>query len=169
GWTLGGGWWVAVPLVVLAGVMTVLAERRVGSLSGAGLRAQGSIGDRAKVAVLSLDLRELSRALTSGGLRARRRGSLRLTGPLRLMAGGPRRSIVLADLLLIGRTPRLLAQVTVAALLGLAATRVPLLDSGLGLYAAMLVLGFWAANAAGAGGRQAEMAPVLDRLLPLSA
>ena len=66
---------------------------------------------------MSLDFRELGRVLGSAGLRGRRR-SLAWTGAVRRFARGPRRVIVLADLLLLVRTPRLLGQVAVAALLG---------------------------------------------------
>lgn len=167
-WQLGAGWWWSVPLVVAALVVTLLAERRAGLIDGAGLRMRGALGERAKVAVMSLDLRELGRVLGSAGHRARRR-SLRRAGPVRWFTGGPRRVVVLADLLLLARTPRLLGQVTVAALLGVVVGRVEMLRAGLPLYAILVVLGFWATNAAVAGGRHAEMAPVLDRLLPISA
>ncbi|WP_155859389.1 DUF6297 family protein [Cellulomonas sp. KRMCY2] len=163
GWELGGGWWASIPLLLAAVVGTLVAERRTALLSGAGLRALGSVGDRAQVAVLSLDLRELSRALTTGTGRARRRGSLRLA------PGGPRRAVVRADLVLLARTPRLLVQIAVAALLAVAATRVTLLGSGLPMYGTLVLTGFWAANTSAAGARHADMAPVLDRLLPLSA
>lgn len=167
-WRLGEGWWWALPLLVLALVATVLAERRAGLIDGAGLRRRGALGERAKVAVMSLDLRELGRVLGSAGQRARRR-SLRWVGAVRWFGGGPRRVIVLADLLLVVRTPRLLGQVAVAALLGVVVGRVELFRAGLPLYGSLVVLGFWAANTAVAGGRHAEMAPVLDRLLPVSA
>lgn len=168
-WHLAGGWWWwAVPLLVGAVVTTLTAERRAGRIDGAGLRMRGALGERAKVAVMSLDLRELGRVLGSAGHRARRR-SLRWAGAVRWFAGGPRRVVVLTDLLLLARTPRLIGQVTVAALLGVVVGRVEMLRAGLPLYASLVVLGFWAANAAVAGGRHAEMAPVLDRLLPVSA
>ena len=162
-WTLDGAWVVAVPLAVVAVVATVLAERHSARLSGAGLRDRGSVGDRAQVAVLSLDLRELSGALAAAPHRARRKGSLRLA------AGGPRRAIVLADLVLLGRAPRQLAQTAVAAMFAVAAGQVTLTHGGLPLYGVWLATGFWAANAAAAGARHADLAPVLDRLFPLSA
>lgn len=163
GWTLDGAWPTAAVLALGAVVTTVLAERHSDRLSGAGLRDRGSVGDRAQVAVLSLDLRELSGALTVAPGKVRRRGSLRLA------AGGARRAVVLADLVLAARAPRQVAQVLVAALFAVAAGRVALTQSGLPLYGVWLVTGFWAANAAAAGARHADLAPVLDRLLPLSA
>ncbi|HEY3436586.1 MAG TPA: DUF6297 family protein, partial [Actinotalea sp.] len=163
GWVLGAGWWVSAPLLAGAAAATVVAERRSGLLHGGRLRTQGSVGERARVAVLSLDLRELSRALTSGSERSRRRSSLAVP------SAGPRRAVVLADLILLARSPRLILQVVVTVLLAVAATRMTLLGSGLPLYATLLLTGFWAANTAAAGGRHAELAPVLDRLLPLSA
>lgn len=162
-WTLRGAWPGAAVLAAGAAVATVLAERHSDRLSGAGLRDRGSVGDRAQVAVLSLDLRELSGALTVAPERVRRRGSLRLA------AGGARRAVVLADLVLMARAPRQVAQVLVAALFAVAAGRVALTQAGLPLYGVWLVTGFWAANAAAAGARHADLAPVLDRLLPLSA
>jgi hypothetical protein len=160
-WRLGQ-WWVAAPLLLAAVGLTMLAERRTGRLSGAGLRAKGSIGDRARVAVLSLDMRELARALSIDPARVRHRS-------YRLPARGPRSAVVLADLVPLLRSPRPLLVVAVMALLAVAAARMSLLGSGLPLYATLVLTGFWAANAAAAGARHAEMAPVLDRLLPLSA
>lgn len=162
GWALGAGWWAAVPLVLLAVAGTVVAERRTPELSGARLRAQGSLGDRAQVAVLSLDLRELGHALSASTGRARRRS-------VRLRAGGPRRAIVLADLMLLVRSPRPLVQIVVATLFAVAAGKIALTSGGLALYGVWLLTGFWAASSAAGGARQADMAPVLDRLLPLSA
>ena len=162
-WTLAGGWLLAVPLAVVAVVATVLAERHSTRLSGAGLRERGSVGDRAQVAVLSLDLRELSGALAAPLDSARRKGSLRLA------ARGPRRAIALADAVLLSRAPRQLAQVAVSALFVVTAGQISLTQAGLPLYGVWLITGFWATNAAAAGARHADLAPVLDRLFPLSA
>ncbi|MCU1431026.1 MAG: hypothetical protein JWP95_131 [Actinotalea sp.] len=161
-WSLSTLGWVTAPLMLAAGLLTVLAERRIGLLDGARLRSKGSVGDRARVAVLSLDLRELSRALTVESGPARRR-----SWPLR--PGGARRAVALADVLLLIRSPRLLLQIGTIVLLAVATTRLPVLGEGLPLHVVLVLTGFWTANAAAAGGRQAEMAPVLDRLLPLSA
>lgn len=162
GWELHTAWWVALPFVLVAVGLTWWAERRSERLPGGRLRALGSVGERAQVAVLSLDLRELSRALTVGDVRSSRRSR-------RLPARGPWAGIATADALLLLRTPRGIAQVGVLAVLALGASRTALLGSGLALYAVLLLTGFWAANAAAAGARHAELAPVLDRLLPLSA
>ena len=117
--------WLAVPCVLGAVGITVVAERRSAELDGAALRAQGSVMYRAQAALLSLDLRELSRTLTTTSLasssaRTRRRGSLRLN------PGGPRRAVVLADLVLLARTPRSIGQLAVAVVLGAGAAGVAL-------------------------------------------
>lgn len=62
GWHVHRFAWVAAPLVLVAAGLTVLAERGTEALDGAGLRRLGALGQRAQVAVLALDLRELGRA-----------------------------------------------------------------------------------------------------------
>ena len=150
----------ALGLLGLAGavVLTRTAARRAGAIPGARLRAHGSIGDRARAAVLSLDLRELGRTLTLHGRPPRR--TLRRARP------GAVRALLTADLLLLARTPRALVQAGLAALLAVAATRTDL-PHPLLVHLALLVTGFWAANAAAGGARHAQVAPAVDRLLPL--
>ncbi|MHA3948829.1 DUF6297 family protein [Cellulomonas bogoriensis] len=160
-WHLGASPWVAAPLLVITSVLTVLAERRAGALDGAALRTFGAVGGRVRVAILTLDLRELGRALTSASVRARRRSRA-------LHPGGPRRTVVLADALLAARTPRSLAQAAAATLLAIASTGLPTVSEGLPRYGVLLVTGYWAANAVAGGARHGDLVPALGRLLPLS-
>lgn len=151
------GWWLVATLATAAAVLTVVSERGAGSLPGDVLRSRGSAGDRAFVAVLSLDARELGRALASGS-RTRRRS-------LRIRAGGPVRAVLLSDALLLARSPRLLVQAAVAAVVGLA-----VISGGLAallVHAGLLVTGLAAAGTGGAGARHAALVPALDRALPL--
>ena len=149
-------------LAVAAIGATLVGERRAGLLPGARLRAQGSVGDRARAAVLSLDLRELGRALAVGPTSAHRRS-------LRRVPVGAARVLVLSDVLLLARTPRAAVQVSVAALLGAAASGTGLLGGGLPLAAGWVLTGFWAASSAAGGARNADLVPATDRALPLSA
>ena len=149
--------------VVAAGavVLTVTSARRVGTIPGPRLREHGAASDRALAALLSLDLRELSAALSDGPTRTRHRS-------VRRVVRGARRAVVQTDLLVLRRSPRLLVQVTVAVLLGVTLSRVPALASGPGLYVLLLVTGLWTARAAAVGARRADLVPALDRALPLS-
>lgn len=162
GWHLHRSAWVALPLLVAAAGLTVIAERGVERLDGATLRRLGSLGQRAQVAVLALDLRELGRALTSVDARDRRR-----SWPLR--ARGPRSAVAVADLTLLARSPRALVQVTMLVLVAVVAARTPVVGTGIALYPVLLLTGFWAASSAAAGARHGELVPALDRSLPLSA
>jgi len=152
----------AAGLVLCAVPAIVLAERRTDRIDGSRLRAQGSVGDRARTALLSLDLRELGRALTVGPTSSHRRS-------LRRAPHGAARVLVVSDLMLLARSPRAGVQVAVAALLGTAASGTALLGGGIPLAAAWVVTGFWAVTSAAAGARHADLVPALDRSLPLSA
>lgn len=162
GWHVHRWWWLALPLLLAAAGLTALAERRSERLDGAALRRLGALGHRAQVAVLSLDLRELGRALSTVDARDRRR-----SWPLR--ARGPWSALAVADLTLLVRSPRTLVQVALLALVAAVAARTPLIGPGIVLYPVLLLTGFWAANAAASGARYGELVPALDRVLPLSA
>ncbi len=162
GWHLHRGGWVAAPLLLAAGALTLLADRGSERLDGAGLRRLGALGERAQVAVLALDMRELGRALTAVDTRDRRR-------PWRLRARGPMSAVAVADLTLLLRTPRALVQVVLLALIAVVTARSALVGPGIVLYPVLVLTGFWAANAAAQGARHAELVPALDRTLPLSA
>lgn len=151
----------AAVVAVAAVALTARSARRVGTIPGPRLREHGAASDRALVALLSLDLRELGAALSGGPRRTRHRS-------VRRVARGARRAVVQTDLLLLRRSPRLLVQALVAVLLGVTLSRVPAVGSGPALYLLLLVTGLWVARAAAVGARQADLVPALDRALPLS-
>lgn len=158
-WRLGAWDVVAGALLVVVVVLVAATDRRAGRIDGALLRARSGVGDRARGAVLSLDLRELSRALSGAPRRLRRRSWA-------LRPGGPGRALVLGDVVLVTRTPRVLVQVVVAGVLGVAAGAV--LAPGVLLYLAWVLTAFWAAGSLAAGGRHGDAVPAVERLLPLS-
>lgn len=159
-WHLGDAWPVpAGALLLVAAALVVVTDRRAEAVDGALLRGRAGVGDRVRGAVLGLDLRELSAALTGPSTAVRRRS-------WRLRPGGARRAVVLADFVLVARAPRALVQVGVASVLGLAAGEV--LPSGLLLHVTWVVTGFWAASAVAGGARHNDLVPALERLLPLS-
>lgn len=159
---LAPAWAVSGAVALAAAAATLVVERSADAVPGDSLRATGSVVGRGQAALLGLDLRELVRALDVGRGRATYRSR-------RLLPGGPRRAVVAADLVVLARSPRLLVQAGVAALLGVAAAHVPLVGAGVPLWVALGATGFWAANATAAGARHADAVPALDRTLPLSA
>lgn len=156
--------WVLAPLVVVVVALGWLVDTRLGRIQTGSLRESGSIASQATGAVVSLDSRELGRALTDRAVRQQRRRSSRLR-----LARGPISGVVLADTLVLVRSPRHLAQLVVCALVPLVVVSTPQLAGSLGVGVALVVAGYIAMLATGEGARRAEMVPVLDRLLPLSA
>jgi hypothetical protein len=154
---------LAAGLLVVAG-LAVLVDRRLGDVPARTLRESGSVVGQAVGAVVSMDSRELGRALSAGIAAPRRRWVSRLRG-----VRGPVTALVGADLVLLRRSPRHLAQLVVAAVLPVLVTVVPELAAPGWVLIALLVGGYLAATATGEGARYAEMAPILDRLLPISA
>lgn len=155
-------WVVVLAGAAVAGGLAVLVDRRLGSLPSRSLREGGSVATQAVGAVVSLDSRELGRALSGGVAAGTRRRTARL-----LTARGPATALVTADLVALRRSLRHVVQVVVAAGLPVLVTVVPQLASTVGVLVAVLLGGWMAASAAADGARWAEMAPVLDRLLPL--
>ncbi|MCC2335620.1 DUF6297 family protein [Cellulomonas wangsupingiae] len=155
-------WPVVLAAAVLAAVLAVQLDRRLGDLPGRTLREGGSVAAQAVGAVVSLDSRELGRALSGGAVAATRRRVSRLR-----TARGPATALVTADLVVLRRSLRHLVQLVVAAGLPLLATVVPQLASPVGVLVAVLLGGWMASSASAEGARWAEMAPILDRLLPL--
>ncbi|MGR7024011.1 DUF6297 family protein [Geodermatophilus sp. URMC 62] len=146
----------AVPL--LAGAVAGLDR-----LGAAQLRALGATSQHAAASAVSLDTRELGRALAARRPRAPRRGRrfARVSGAWQ--------AVVAADGTALVRSPWHLGQ----ALVAIAVPVVVAYTAGLG----SLPLAVWtacvagwalAAVAAGHPARQAQTAPALDRLLPLS-
>ena len=155
-------WPVVLAAAGLAAVLAVLLDRRLGDLPGRTLREGGSVAAQAVGAVVSLDSRELGRALSGGAVATTRRRVSRLR-----TARGPATALVTADLVVLRRSLRHLVQLVVAAGLPLLATVVPQLASPVGVLVAVLLGGWMASSASAEGARWAEMAPILDRLLPL--
>lgn len=158
------GWWLVLPLVVGALALGVRWRGLVPSLPGVVLRARAGAVERTHGAFLSLDTRELGRSLagTVAAVRPRRVRSLRLVR-------GPRSALVVADVVLLTRSPSVLSQLVALACLVALATGIPLLASGPGLLLLVLVCGLRAGQLGAVGSRVAEMAPVLDATLPMSA
>lgn len=157
-------WPVLAAGVVAVAVVAWLVDRRLVRIPARSLRESGSVASQAVGAVMSMDSRELGRALTSGSARPVRRWVSRLRG-----VRGPATALVVADLAQLRRSPRHMVQLVVAALLPWLATVVPQLEGVGGVLVAILLGGAVAASAVGEGARQGEMNPILDRLLPLPA
>ena len=157
-------WPLLAGVAVVVAVLVWLVDRRLERIPARSLRESGSVATQAAGAVMSLDSRELGRALTSGSAAPVRRRVSRLRG-----VRGPATALVVADLAQLRRSPRHVVQLVVAALLPWQATVVPQLEGVAGVLVALLVGGGFAASAVGEGARQGEMNPILDRLLPLAA
>jgi hypothetical protein len=168
------GWRVAalpdVPVAVLAvlalavGGLAWWLDTRLGRIRGRHLRESGSVATQAAGAVVSLDSRELGRALSDSAARPRRRRVRRMR-----LVRGPLSAVVVADLTVLLRSPRHLVQLVVSALVPVVVVITPQLAGALGVVVAVLVSGYVGMLATAEGARRAEMAPIVDRLLPLSA
>lgn len=160
----------AVPPAVLGAlavalvVAWVVLDLRLGALRDRSLRESGSVAAQAAGALVSLDSRELGRALTDATAPARRRRSRRAR-----WVRGARAAVVRADAAVLLRSFRHLAQVAVAAAVPVAVARTPDLAGPGTFVVALLVAGGVAAGASAEAARRAEMAPAVDRLLPLDA
>jgi len=153
----------ALAAVLLVGV-ALLVDRRLGDIPTRSLRESGSVATQAVGAAVSLDSRELGRALTDGAASTTRRFVSRLR-----TARGAASALVTADLVVLRRSVRHSVQLVVAALVPILVSSVPELASSGGVLLALLVAGYVAMSATGEGARRAQMAPILDRLLPLEA
>jgi hypothetical protein len=156
-------WLVAVLAVAVAG-LAVIVDRRLDDIPSRSLRVSGSVASQAAGAVVSLDSRELGRALTDSAAAPRRRHSARFR-----VVRGPVSALVAADVTVLMRSVRHVIQVVVAALVPVLVGAVPQLAGRLGFAIALVVGGSVAMTATGEGARRAEMASVLDRLLPIPA
>jgi hypothetical protein len=150
----------AVGLTVLA---ALALDARLAQVPDAELRERGAVSGQAIGAVVSLDSRELGRALTENPRHQRRRRSSRLD-----WVHGPAWALVIADALLFLRSPRRVAQVGVATCLPVATVLAGAWHAA-ATAPALLVGGYVATLATAEGSRRGEAAPVLDRLLPLEA
>ncbi len=157
-------WWFVAALVPVIALLAVLVDRRLGRMPARNLRESGSVASQAVGAVVSMDSRELGRALTDGAAAPVRRW----TSPL-LTARGPVSALITADVVVLRRSARHVVQLGVAALVPVLVSTVPQLASPFGVLLGLLVAGYVAMSATGEGARRAEMAPILDRLLPIEA
>lgn len=168
GWRLDDVPAPAPALLLALGVLVVGAavtlDRRLARIPARDLRDSGSVASQAVGAVVSLDSRELGRALTDGAAPTRRRWSARF-GWVR----SPGIALVAADLAVLRRSPRHVVQVVAAACVPALVVGVHQLAQPAVLAPALVVAGYIAMVATAEGARRAEMVPVLDRLLPLSA
>jgi hypothetical protein len=168
GWSVdalpGAPWWLVAVLVPVVAALAALVDRRLGRIPSRTLRESGSVATQAVGAVVSMDSRELGRALTDGAAAPVRRW----TSPLST-ARGPASALITADLAVLRRSARHVVQLAVAALVPVLVSTVPQLASPAGVLLALLVAGYVAMSATGEGARRAEMSPILDRLLPIEA
>nr|WP_239521341.1 DUF6297 family protein [Blastococcus saxobsidens] len=155
GWALAA-LGAAVPLVVVA----VAGLDRLGA---AQLRAAGATAQYAAASAVSLDTRELGRALTARRPRAPRRA--RRFGRV----SGAWQAVVAGDRAALSRSPWHVGQALVAVAVPVLVARTDGLGAlPLAVWGACLVGWSLAAVAAGHPARQAQALPALDRLLPLS-
>ncbi|WNB84650.1 DUF6297 family protein [Cellulomonas sp. ATA003] len=152
---------VLLGVVVVAGVVL---DRRLEHVPARRLRESGSVASQAVGALISLDSRELGRTLTEGTGARRRRRSARLR-----MVRSPGIALVTADALLLARSGRHLVQLAATAAVPAIVLAVPRLHTPVVVLPALLAAGYVATLATAEGSRRAEMAPVVDRLLPLGA
>lgn len=156
--------WVIVVLLLAVAALGVWLDTRLGRIRGRHLRESGSVATQAAGALVSLDSRELGRALTDSAVRPRRRRVRRMR-----LVRGPQSAVVVADLTVLLRSPRHLVQLLVSALVPVVVVITPQLAGAVGVVIAVLLSGYVGMLATGEGARRAEMAPIVDRLLPLSA
>ena len=149
-------------LVLLALGTAVLSRRSLGGLSAAVLAERVGAAEHAGAAVLSLDTRELARALGRG-----RAGPSRRTSRSLGLARGPVSALLLGEALALRRAPGLLLGLTALACAAVVAQQVPALGHGAGLVVVALVVGARAAQTGARGALEADVVPALDAMLPL--
>lgn len=155
---------VLVGLAAVVGGLALGVDARLGRVPARSLRESGSVASQAAGALVSMDSRELGRALTDGAARTHRRRARRFR-----VVRGPVTALLVSDVMVLVRSPRHVIQMVLAALGPVLVAGIPQLAGPLGFVVALLVCGYAAASATGEGARRAEMAPALDRLLPLPA
>jgi len=155
--------WIAGVLAAAAGLLLAGAVLGLDRLDAGRLRASGVTAQFATASFLSLDTRDLGRALSSRPRRPRRSRRFR-------RVRGPVAALVAADLVALARGRWQLGQLAAAVAVPVLVAR----TAGLGgvpvaVWGACVVGWALAAIAAGHPGREAQAAPELDRLLPLGA
>lgn len=157
-----GLWLVAVVLAAAALVVVLVWRRSLGRLSASVLAERAGTAQHAGAATLSLDTRELARALGRGRAGRARRPSRRLR-----VVRGPRTALLVAEALALTRTPGLLLAVPALACSAVVAQQVPALRDGAGLVVVTAVVGLRAAQTGARGASEADVSPALDAMLPL--
>ncbi|MFF3064554.1 DUF6297 family protein [Oerskovia sp. NPDC057915] len=158
--------WVVVVVGAGALALAVVWWRRLEALGAQVLRTQSAVADQAGGAILSLDTRELGRALSRAG--STRGGRARRPSRFATVRG-PVTALVAADLTLLRRSPSAVAQLVGLTALVIVAQQVPAFEGGFGLFVLLVVAGFRGAQLGAEGARTAEMVPALDAMMPLSA
>lgn len=158
--------WAIVVVGAGALALAVVWWRRLEALGAQVLRTQSAVADQAGGAILSLDTRELGRALSRAG--STRGGRARRPSRFSVVRG-PVSALVAADLTLLRRSPSALAQLVGLTALVIVAQQVPAFEGGFGLFVLLVVAGFRGAQLGAEGARTAEMVPALDAMMPLSA
>jgi uncharacterized protein DUF6297 len=148
---------------LLAGLALFVADRRLGLLPAGALRERGETAQYASASAVSLDTRELGRALGTVVRTPRRPRSWSWVTT-------PERAVVAADLAVLARSPWRWGQLAVGAALPVLAARTRGLGELPALVAVAVVLGWGlAAVALGEPSRRAHASPAADRALPLDA
>ncbi len=155
--------WVLAVAAVAAGALLVQADRGLGRLDAARLLAGGATARYAGGSLLSMDTRQLGRALAGRDRPPRRSRRFR-------RVRRPWQAVVATDLAVLARGRWQLGQLAVAAAVPVVVAR----TEGLGalppaVWAGCLLGWGLAATAAGRAAREAHGAPELDRLFALSA
>jgi uncharacterized protein DUF6297 len=155
--------WVLAVAALAAAAVLVQAERGLGRLDAGRLLAGGAMASYAGGSLLSLDTRQLGRALAGRDRAPRRSRSFR-------RVHRPWQAVVAADLTVLARGRWQLGQLAVAAAVPVVVARTEGLGAlPLAVWAGCLLGWGLAATAAGRAAREAHGAPELDRLFALSA
>lgn len=154
---------VLAAALLLAGLALRSADRRLGRLAAGELRDRGEAAQYASASAVSLDTRELGRALGTVVRTPRRPRSWSWVTTAE-------RAVVAADLAVLARSPWRWGQLAVGAALPVLAARTRGLGQLPALLAVAVVLGWGlAAVALGEPSRRAHASPAADRALPLDA
>lgn len=151
-------------LVVAVVVLVMVVDARLGRIPARSLREGGSVASQAAGALVSMDSRELGRALTDSAARTHRRRVRRFR-----LVRGPVTALLMSDVMVLVRSPRHMIQVVLAALGPVLVAGIPQLAGPLGFIVVIVGSGYVAASATAEGSRRAQLSPALDRLLPLDA
>lgn len=158
----GVGLWLLVLVVGSAVVTTVVWRCSLGLVSAAVLAQRAGTAQHAGASALSLDTRELARALGRGRPPRTARPSRRLRA-----ARGPASALLVSEALALVRAPGVLLGTVALAGAAVVAQQVPALGSGGGLVVVAAVVGLRAAQAGARGAADADVVPALDAMLPL--